>query len=192
MQNLISHLAKILPQIIADLPAAVAVLFGAFVINFIVNRGLSLLAHKTHLTSDGFTPFRRAARWVVFAIALVLLLEIFGVNLGGIWSMLSAILAIIGIGFFAVWSILSNMLCTFVILIFHPFAVGDEVEFAGEPVRGKVVDLNFIYTTLQCDDGSQLQIPNNFFFQKVVKRRHGGGTIPLTTQLNSRTPAQLS
>ena len=191
MKNPLPHLVKLFPKILAALPAALGVIAGALAANFLAGRVLKLLADKTNLTVRDVAPFRAIMRWLIWIAAFVLLLEIFGVSLGGLWTVLSAMLAIVGIGFVAVWSILSNTLCTFVILIFHPFAVGDEIEFAGEPVRGKVVDLNFIYTTLRCEDGSHMQVPNNLFFQKVLKRRASGGSISLVAQLNSRTPAQI-
>jgi small-conductance mechanosensitive channel len=191
MKNFQAHFEVLLPKFIAALPAVIGVVAGAILINFAVGRMMKLFAVKAHFTDREVAPFRRVVQLVVFATAIVLILEIFGINLGGIWAVLSTLLAIVGVGFVASWSMLSNSFCTFMILMFRPFAIGDEIEFAGEPVHGKVVDLNFIYTTLRCDDGSDLQVPNNLFFQKVLKRRHGGGSISLTAQLNSRTPAQL-
>lgn len=191
MNQQLSHLVEIFPKLLAALPAAIGVIAGALAASFLIGRVLKLVADKTSLTFQDIAPFRKVCRWLVFIAAFVLLLEIFGVSLGGLWAVLSTVLAMIGIGFVAVWSVLSNTLCTFVILIFHPFAIGDEIEFAGEPVRGRVIDLNFVYTTVQCDDGSDMQIPNNLFFQKVLKRRHNGGPISLAAQLNARTPARL-
>jgi small-conductance mechanosensitive channel len=191
MKNLQAHFIELLPKLIAALPAALGVIVGAIIINFAIGRLMKLFAVKARFTDREVAPFRRVVQLAVFATSIVLILEIFGINLGGIWAVLSTMLAIVGVGFVASWSMLSNSFCTFMILMFRPFAIGDEIEFAGEPVHGKVVDLNFLYTTLRCDDGSDMQIPNNFFFQKVLKRRHGGGSISLTAQLNSRTPAEL-
>jgi small-conductance mechanosensitive channel len=191
MKNFQVHFEELLPKLVASLPAAVAVVVGTVIVNFAVGRLIRLFAVKARFTDREVAPFRRVVQWAVFATAIVLILEIFGIKLGGIWAVLSTLLAIVGVGFVASWSMLSNSFCTFMLLIFRPFAIGDEIEFAGEPVHGKVVDLNFLYTTLRCDDGSDIQIPNNFFFQKVLKRRHGGGSISLTAQLNSRTPAEL-
>ena len=175
---------------IAALPAALAVIVGACLVRFLVNRGLILLADRTRLTHGDIAPVRKVAGWFILAATVVLLLGVFGFNLGGLWAVLSTILGLVAIGFVAVWSVLSNISCTMVILFFRPFAVGDEVEFAGEPVKGKVVDLNFLYTTLETDDGALLQIPNNMFFQKVVRRRPGAGepTASLAEQLSRREP----
>jgi small-conductance mechanosensitive channel len=43
-------------------------------------------------------------------------------------------------------------------------------------VCGRVIDINFIYTTLQDQrqetQGSTLQIPNSLFFQRMTRRWH--------------------
>lgn len=80
-------------------------------------------------------------------------------------------MSLIAIGFVAMWSILSHMLASVLIVVFRPFEVGDRVELVGDdPVIGEVTDLNPVYTTLRADDGGVFQIPNNQFFQKVLKR----------------------
>jgi len=84
--------------------------------------------------------------------------------------------------------VLSNTLCTLMIMLFRPFGVGDEVEFTGEPVKGRVIDLNFIYTTLDADDGSVLQVPNNLFFQKVVRRRRNSAGVSPAVHMRTKSP----
>lgn len=82
-----------------------------------------------------------------------------------------AALSLIAIGFVAMWSILSHMLASVLIVIFRPFEVGDRVEILGDDeIIGEVTDLNPVYTTLRAADGGTLQVPNNVFFQKALKR----------------------
>ncbi len=169
---------------ITALPLALLVLVGAAVVQFILNRGLMILADRTHLTPQDLMPLRKILKSVLYLVTAILILTVFGVNLGGLWAIMSTILAMVAIGFVAVWSLLSNVSSTVIILLFRPFSVGDELEFAGEPVKGKVVDLNFLYTTLRAEDGMLIQIPNNLFFQKSVKRRRCAGSISLAQQLN--------
>ncbi len=190
--NTLPHLEQVLTFIWTRLPGTLAVLLGAFLLNLVVNRALKLLGRRTSLEHHHLAPFRKVLRWLIAVAAAILLLRfVFGVPLDSLWTTFTALFAMIAIGFIAVWSVLSNWLCTFVILITHPFSVGDEIEFAGEPVRGRVVDLNFVYTTLLCADGSALQIPNNLFFQKVLRRRRGTLQISLVEQLNAREPARV-
>ena len=111
------------------------------------------------------------ARWlVIVALALAVLL-VLGIDLQGLWSTLGAVLSLVAIGFVAMWSILSHMLASILIVVFRPFEVGDRVEIVGDDlVVGEVTDLNPVYTTLRADDGGTLQVPNNLFFQKALKR----------------------
>jgi len=115
--------------------------------------------------------------------------KVFGYDGSNILGGLMAVAGLVAIGFVAVWSVLSNMLCTFVLIIFNPFSVGDELEFPAENIRGTVVDVTLIFTTLSHPDGAMIQIPNNMFFQKVFKRRRGEQSIDLQTQLEQDKPA---
>lgn len=188
--NIIPHLENFIARLITGLPAAMAVIIGSFVLSYVIKRLLKLLADKTSLEPRDVAPFQHVLNWAIVGAAIVLLLAVFGFPIGGLWNSITAALALVAVGFIAVWSVLSNWLCTIVILLTRPFAIGDEIEFAGEQVRGRVENLNFIYTTLRCDDGSLMQIPNNMFFQKVLKRRCSeSAPVSLAQQLNGRGTA---
>jgi small-conductance mechanosensitive channel len=176
-------------RFVSALPAAFAIIIGAIVLNFVIKRGLKIVADRTSLTDNDVAPFGKILGWAVFIGTIIVLLGVFGFDLGGMWAMITGVGAMIAVGFIAVWSVLSNWLCTMVILITRPFAIGDEVEFVGEQTKGRVVDLNFIYTSLRAEDGATLQVPNNLFFQKVLKRYHAAVPTPLASQLNRNQPA---
>lgn len=180
--------SQILPALVSAAPSALLIVALAIVLNVVIGRGLMFLARRTSLTEQEIGPMRRTIKWIITAGALVFVLGAFGLNVGGMWGVLSTILAMVAIGFVAVWSVLSNTLCTLIIMLFRPFAVGDEVEFAGEPVKGRVVDLNFIYTTLDAGDGSVMQVPNNLFFQKVLRRRHAAVGVSPAAHLRTKRP----
>ena len=178
--------SQLVPALLAAAPTVLVVLIGAILVNVLIGRVLLLVARRGRLTKEEIAPARRIAKWLIVLVAGALILGAFGMNVGGLWGILSTVLAMIAIGFVAVWSVLSNTLCTVMILLFRPFAIGDEIEFAGEPVKGRVVDLNFIFTTLDAGDGSVMQIPNNLFFQKVLHRRHRRQEVSLASQLRAR------
>jgi small-conductance mechanosensitive channel len=123
------------------------------------------------------------ARWLIIAGVGFAALLALGIDLQGLWSTLVGALSLIAIGFVAMWSILSHMLASILIVVFRPFAVGDRVEIIGDDlVVGEVTDLNPVYTTLVADDGGTLQVPNNLFFQKALKRqapRASARSLPL-------------
>jgi Small-conductance mechanosensitive channel len=180
--------STVLPALVAAAPSALLIIIGAIALNIVLGRALVLIARRTSFTEQEIGPVRRTLKWLITLVAAVFVLGTFGLNVGGMWGVLSTILAMVAIGFVAVWSVLSNTLCTIIIMLFRPFAVGDEIEFVGEQAKGRVIDLNFIYTTVDAGDGSVMQIPNNLFFQKVVRRRHGRASVSLATHLRTKRP----
>ena len=181
-------LAPLVQHALVATPAVVAIVVGAVALNMLVGRALRFIVDKTSVDHQAVDPLAKLVRWLVNVGAVVLLLGVLGFNLGGLWAMMATVLGMVAIGFVAVWSVLSNVLCTFIILLYRPFEVGDEVEIAGEDVGGKVAALNFLYTTLNTADGALLQIPNNLFFQRVIKRRRGNGRASLSSKLNLKEP----
>lgn len=183
-------LSPLFQQALVATPAAFAIVVGAVALNMLVGRALRFIVDKASVDHEAVDPLAKLVRWLVNVGAVVLLLGVLGFNLGGLWAMMATVLGMVAIGFVAVWSVLSNVLCTFMILLYRPFEVGDEIEITSEGlgVGGKVAALNFLYTTLNTADGALLQIPNNLFFQKVVKRRRGNGRASLSSRLNTQPP----
>lgn len=135
-----------------------------------------------------FTPVRLILRYSILAIGAALVLGLWGFPIGTLLAFFGTMLGLIAIGFVAVWSVLSNFLCTFVLVMFKPFSVGDELELPTENVRGRVVDLSLIFTTLEVTPEETVLIPNNTYFQRVFKRRAGRHTTGLADQLRQPSP----
>lgn len=180
-----------LPHLLEALPVAGIIIVGAWILNLLIGRAMSLVARRTRLTDMDVLPVRKILSWGVRVIALILILSVFGFQIGGIWAMLSTIFGLVAIGFVAVWSILSHTSATMLILFLHPFQVGDDIDFPGEPIKGRVIDLNFFFTTIVDHDGTFCQIPNNLFFQKTLRRRKNEYIVSLAAQLNSAQPATV-
>lgn len=163
------------------LAVALALFFGlrGRIVRFAQWAGLPRLA---------LAPVRLTLRYAVLAVACLMILGIWGFELGAILAVLGTILGLVAIGFVAVWSVLSNFLCTFVLVIFKPFSVGDEIEFPADNVKGRVVDLSLIFTTLQVSPEETVIVPNNTYFQRVFKRRIGRQTVGLGDQLRQHSP----
>ena len=51
-----------------------------------------------------------------------------------------------------------------------------------------MIDLNIFYTTLDAGDGTLMQVPNNLFFQKVLRRRPAARAVPLATHIRTKHP----
>lgn len=150
-----------------------------------------MFATWANLPRLAFAPVRLTLRYSILAIAAVLVLGRWGFQLDTLISVIGTILGLIAIGFVAVWSVLSNLLCAFVMVLFKPFAVGDEIELTGgDGVKGKVIDLSLIFTTLSTGKDETILVPNNLFFQRIIKRHAGTVTVGLDYQLRQDKPMQ--
>ncbi len=186
-----NDIAAFLPRLIAALPVAAAVIIGGILINLVAGRALRLLAGRTRLTPEDIEPARNVLRWLIRILTFVLVLGVFGFELGGLWAMISTVLAMVAIGFVAVWSLLSHTSATVLLVILRPYQIGDIIEMPSENVRGRVSDINFFFTTVLDHEEAEWRVPNNLFFQKVLKRVTGDRRISLAQQLNSPHPAKL-
>jgi small-conductance mechanosensitive channel len=169
--------------------SAVLLLLLLFIVYVWLRRGLRAYEQRGRLSPHTFAIARRLFSWAFWGIAILIVLQQFNVT-DNVWTSLTAILAMVAVGFVAVWSVLSNAFCSVVLMISRPFDVGDSIEFPGESWRGKVIDFNLIFTTLRDDEGAMLQVPNNLFFQKPVRRIIGKNTVPLDQQAEQGQPRE--
>lgn len=167
------------------------ILLTALVLFYGLRGRILLFAQWANLPRLAYAPVRLTLRYSILAVAVVLVLGRWGFQVDTIIAVIGTILGLVAIGFVAVWSVLSNFLCAFVLVLFKPFAVGDEVELTGgEGVKGKVVDLSLLFTTLEVGPGETFLVPNNTFFQRIFKRRAGTVTVGLDYQLRQDQPMQ--
>jgi small-conductance mechanosensitive channel len=111
----------------------------------------------------------RAVRFTVFALAVVVMLNFWGLGLGGIWSGMLGLLAGIGVAMIATWAIVSNITGALFLAIWRPYRLGDVFEILPEGTRGRAIDRNLMFTVLQQEDGGIVSIPNNLIFQRIVR-----------------------
>lgn len=169
---------------------SVVIVLGGTILLAFLNRGIEMIARSANLPRLALGPVRVMVRYLLLAAVICLVLTRFGFDVSGLLAMLTGVLAMVAIGFVAVWSLLSNFLSTFVLILFKPFSVGDDLEIPSDSVSGRVVDLTLLFTTLRTPDGATYQIPNNMFFQKIFLRRRGAQSIELSDQLQREKPAE--
>jgi len=106
---------------------------------------------------------------LLWLCAGLLILNVWGVGVGGLWTVLVSVFTAIGVGFLAVWTMVSNVTASLFITIWRPFHLGETIEILPEGLRGRVTDRNLIFTAVHESRGTVLQVPNNFFFQKIFR-----------------------
>ena len=187
LANYVNELVQ--PYAGPTIKTALVVLFGV-VIYFVFCRAVKKIGASGYFDYHLSIILSNVVKWFLVAVAILLSLGFFGVSVGTLWAALSGVLALVALGFVAVWSVLSNVLCSVLLIIFPPFRIGDEIEIqeptANFSVKGKVVSINMLMTSLEINDdatpdmnGNLMRVPNNIFFQKYVRCIPGKGTQSL-------------
>ena len=127
------------------------------------------LQSRLNLTDKTNSIINRVIIAVLWTLIVFIVLDVWGIGLGGVWAVLVGAVTIIGVGFIATWAMTSNFTASFFLVLWRPFNVGQTVEILPENLKGRVVDRNLMFTTLSEDSGSVLQIPNSLFFQKIFR-----------------------
>ena len=170
-------------DIVVPIGQILLIFAAAWLLRLLVRRLIERVGHRYTLPPEAVVGGRRIASFLIYAAALLLVLERMGVSGTVLWTAFTGFAAVAAVAFFAAWSVLSNIFCTMLILTTRPFRLYDHVELLenGEKpgLRGQVVDINLVYTTLrETDDGdgagTSLQIPNSLFFQRALRRWRGG------------------
>ncbi|MBO9716810.1 MAG: mechanosensitive ion channel family protein [Pseudoxanthomonas sp.] len=164
------------------------VLLVAWLLQRLILAVIRRLVTRRGLPAEMTGILRRVSGTLVACAALLLVLERLGVSGTVLWTAFTGFAAVGAVAFFAAWSVLSNIFCTVLIFTTRPFRLQDHIEVLenGEKpgLKGRVVDINLIYTTLQevaadsGDEGSVLQVPNSLFFQRTVRRWQGQQVPP--------------
>jgi small-conductance mechanosensitive channel len=153
--------------------AAAAIVAAAWVLIVLVNRLLRRVswrvAQRLHMSYEASLTIARGVTGIVWIVAAMALLNLWGVNLAGLWTVLISGAAVIGVGFLAVWTMVSNITASLFLTFWRPFHLGATVELLPENLKGRVIDRNMMFTAVRDEAGNILQIPNNLFFQKVFR-----------------------
>lgn len=150
----------------AALSGIILILFIAA--RWIIRKSINRLGAKFSYDLNRTAATKRILIFSLYIFVFLLLVIIWGGDLNNIWVSLGSILGVIAIGFFAIWSILSNIVAGIIIYTINPFKITDTLVLVEKEVTGKVIDIGLIYTKLQDKDGI-ITVPNNLFFQQIVK-----------------------
>lgn len=179
--------------VVVPLGQVLLILLAAWLLRAVTRRVVDRLCTRRGFPPELAIAGRRVIGFLIYAAALLLVLERLGVSGTVLWTAFTGFAAVGAVAFFAAWSVLSNIFCTVLILTTRPFRLYDHIEILenGEKpgLKGRVIDVNLVYTTLQeqREDGSDtvLRVPNNLFFQRTVRRWR---TAPASPQTSAGEP----
>lgn len=164
-----------------ELGVGFTVVLAAFLLSRILRRLIDKLRDTKNLSLSLANRLQTVRQRIILLVTLLILMQVLGV-FDNAWAFISAGIAAVALGFVAAWSILSNTTAALLIMTFRPFRMGDTLELldpTGAPIGGCVLDMNLMYTTLSVppDEGDTgthrrvLRVPNNLFFQRVLRLR---------------------
>src|SRR5215470_2384747 len=157
--------------------ATIGLVIGAFVLSHLLRRPLQDFlrqsASRLRLPYEAVLTVTRLLIGVLWIVVAMLVLEIWGVSVGGLWTLLVSAATIVGVGFLATWTMISNITASFFIAFWRPFHLGDNIEILPENLTGRVIDSNLMFVVIRETGGAVIQIPNNLFFQKMFRVRNG-------------------
>jgi small-conductance mechanosensitive channel len=168
MDQLTEFLGKLETNYIIQLAITLVVLVLFIASRWLMQKSLRRLAQKFSYDLNRTAATKRLLMISLYTITVIVLVIVWGGDLNNLWISLGSILGVIAIGFFAIWSILSNIVAGIIIYTINPFKISDTLVLVEKEVTGKVIDIGLIYTKLQDKEGI-FTVPNNLFFQQVVK-----------------------
>ncbi|MEO0573582.1 MAG: mechanosensitive ion channel domain-containing protein [Bacteroidota bacterium] len=112
----------------------------------------------------------RYVTFALFAILVVALVLIWGVNMRELGLIISSVFAVIGVALFATWSILSNITAGIILFFYFPYKIGDRIRIQDKdfPDEAIIMDIQSFTIHLLKDDGELLTYPNSLLLQKGV------------------------
>lgn len=102
-------------------------------------------------------------RWVLIAIVLITVLNIFGIEATSLVAMLGAATLAIGL---ALQGTLSDLAAGFMIILFRPYRNGQYIAIDG--TSGTVKEINLFFTELATPDNVQIVVPNGKAWGAII------------------------
>lgn len=156
------------PRIGLRLGGAGLILLGGWLLGLVAVRVAGRLMDISKLEFSKLLRqfISKLIRWGINAIALIMALGQLGVEIGPLIAGLGVTGFIIG---FAMQQTLSNFAAGFMLLLYRPYDIGDEIEAAG--ASGIVEEMNIVNTIMRTEEGTVITIPNGKIWGGVIKNK---------------------
>ncbi len=134
---------------------------GAKLLKRAVHKGVYRLSKQDEIITKLLTTL---SGYVVYLIAIVIILDLFGVNTASLVALVGAAGLAIGL---ALKDTLSNVAAGVMLLFLKPLRKSEFVEVSGN--SGSVTDLGLFTTVLETADGIFVSIPNSTVWASAIK-----------------------
>jgi small conductance mechanosensitive channel len=165
-----SHSREIV-EIIRDIITAVIIAVAGIILSRGVKRLIQRASSKDAEIDDAVTfLLRHIARYGIFVICLIMILNVFGINTASLLAVLGAAGVAVGL---ALKDTLGNIAAGIILLVLRTYRRGDYIEFGA--YSGTVKDINLFTTILETPDGIYISAPNSTIWGTPLKNyTHNG------------------
>ncbi len=151
---------------------AFAVLVASSIVARMVKGTINRAAAKSKRFDPTLVPvFRNLARYTVYAIGLVIILDILGVNTTSLIAVLGAAGLAIGL---ALKDTLGNIAAGIMLLILRPMRVGEAIQCGA--VTGVVKEIGLFSSVINTPDGLMITAPNSVLWGAPMTNFSRNGT----------------
>lgn len=126
----------------------------------LAGRGIRRITHLSQLMQDFLL---KATFWLAFAVGMMIVLSLFGVNITPLFAVLGGASFILA---FAMQETLGNLAAGLMIMINKPFDVGDLVDTNG--ILGEVEAVSIVSTTVRTLDNQVVILPNSGVWGSII------------------------
>ncbi|WP_019556038.1 mechanosensitive ion channel domain-containing protein [Thiomicrorhabdus arctica] len=161
----------------SDLPLFQFVLTLAIMVTFLIANRLNIkimnrLGAYKGVPESRVINVQKYFKTLMFLIALIGVLAIWGVDYRGVLIFASSIIAVLGVALFAQWSLLSNITAGVIIFFAFPARIGDKIEIidGSDVITGTIIEINIFQMLLRDENGFDISYPNNLVLQRPVRR----------------------
>ncbi|MEO8393463.1 MAG: mechanosensitive ion channel domain-containing protein [Chloroflexota bacterium] len=158
-------LQQLADQIILFLPnllGSIVIFIGFWIASTIVSRLITSVGNHTRADIIVRKMLADGAKVAILIVGMLTALGTLGIDVTAMVAGLGLTSLALGL---ALKDIVSNVVSGVLILMYHPFRIGDTVDITGS--AGVVINIDLRYTTLQ-GDNKVIMIPNQNVFSNTV------------------------
>ena len=155
-----------------ELIGTVLVLLALLIVRMLAIKTIRRVGRVSDLNKARTRMISKYISYGLLAIAGVILILIWGVNIRELGLLLSSFFAVLGVALFAQWSILSNVTSGIILFFSFPFKIGDRIKIMDKDTEYKgeylIEDIKPYHLRLRNELGEMVTYPNNLMLQKAV------------------------
>lgn len=136
--------------------AAIAIIMFARLVMYIVMRVIQRISNQRKIDTGRQYAVQQFAKYIIYTLTLLLVLQILGINLSLIWAGSAALMVGIGLG---LQEVFLNLTSGIILLVEGTVEVGDVVVIDG--LVGKVTQIGIRTSRVETRDEISIVVPNS-------------------------------